>query len=281
MNLKEALTQARKILTDNDIENAALEGEILLRHMFKIDRAQLYAELERSINPSDNKTLMKLVKRRVKGEPSAYITGHKEFYGLDFIVNKHVLIPRPETELLVEIAISLFRNYHYLTVADIGTGCGAIAVSLAINLPTVKIYATDISLKALEVAEQNCLRHGVKDRVTLIQGDMLAPLPESVDLIIANLPYVKEADIPGKGPLSFEPRLALNGGEKGLDKIKILCRQANEKIKNQGSLLMEIGQGQAEDVKSILHKYFPSGLIECEKDLAGIERVVILRLTQR
>ena len=143
----------------------------------------------------------------------------------------------------------------------------------------MKIYATDISSKALEVAEQNCIKHGVKDRITLLQGDLLEPLPESVDLIIANLPYVRESDIPANGPLSFEPQLALNGGEKGLDKIERLCRQAGEKLNSKGSLLLEIGQGQAEDVKAILHKYFPSALIEVEKDLAGIERVVSLRLT--
>jgi release factor glutamine methyltransferase len=190
-----------------------------------------------------------------------------------------VLIPRPETELLVEKAISLCRSQDYSKVADIGTGCGAIAISLAIDLPAVKIYATDISAKALEVAKQNCVNHEVKDRIALLQGDMLSLLPEPVDMIIANLPYVREADIPGEGPLSFEPQMALDGGEKGLDKIEKLCGQASGKLKKSGCLLLEIGQGQAEDVKAILHKYFPSGLIEVEKDLAEIERVVTLRLT--
>ena len=279
MNRKEALAKAREILTDSHIDDAALEGEILLRHVLGISRAQLFTDLDSDVSPSDIKQLLKLIERRVKGEPSAYIIGNKEFYGLDFIVNRHVLIPRPETELLVEQAIRLCRNNHYSKIADIGTGCGAIAVSLAINLPSVKIYATDVSIKALDVAAQNCIKHGVKDRITLLRGDLLEPLPESVDLIIANLPYVREADIPAKGPLSFEPQLALNGGERGLDKIERLCRQAGAKLNSQGSLLMEIGQGQAEDVKTILHKYFPSGLIEVQKDLAGIERVVSLRLT--
>jgi release factor glutamine methyltransferase len=222
---------------------------------------------------------MEYVKRRTKGEPSAYITGSKEFFGLEFKVNRHVLIPRPETELLVEKAISLCRSSEYSTVADIGTGCGAIAVSLAVNVPSLKIYAVDVSAKALEVARQNCVKHDVKDRVTLLRGDLLEPLPEPVDLIIANLPYVRESEMPSKGPLSFEPQVALNGGEKGLDKIKRLCRQAGKKLNKNGSLLLEIGQGQAEEVKTILHKYFPLGLIEVTKDLAGVERVVSLRLT--
>lgn len=196
MNRKEALAGVRKILTDNHVADAALEGEILLRHALKINRAQLFSELDGEVKPSDLDALMRLAERRVKGEPSAYITGSKEFYGLDFIVNRHVLIPRPETELLVEKAIGLCRRYSYSKFADIGTGCGAIAVSLAVNLPKVKIYATDISAKALEVAGQNCVKHAVADKITLLQGDLLEPLLESVDLVIANLPYVRESDMP-------------------------------------------------------------------------------------
>jgi release factor glutamine methyltransferase len=214
VNRKEALARARKLLTDNNIDDAALEGEILLRHVLKIDRARLFTTLDSNVSSSEVDTLKKMVQRRVKGEPSAYITGNKEFYGLDFIVNRQVLIPRPETELLVEQAINLCRNYKYKTIVDIGTGCGTIAVSLAVNIPSVKIYATDISNQAIKVTEQNCLKHGVKDRITLLQGDMLEPLLESIDVIVANLPYVREADIPGQGPLSFEPQLALNGGRQ-------------------------------------------------------------------
>jgi release factor glutamine methyltransferase len=279
VNRKEALARAREILTDRHIDDAALEGEILLRHVLGKSRAQLFTDLDSDVSSSDIKQLLKLVERRVRGEPSAYIIGNKEFYGLDFIVNRHVLIPRPETEMLIEQAIKLCSGNHYYKVADIGTGCGAIAISLAISLPSVKIYATDVSIKALEVAAQNCTKHGVTDRISLLRGDLLEPLPESIDLIIANLPYVREVDIPAKGPLSFEPQVALNGGKRGLDKIERLCRQAGAKLNSQGSLLMEIGQGQAEDVKTILHKYFPSGLIEVQKDLAGIERMVSLRLT--
>lgn len=279
MNRREALNEARKILAENQIENAALEGEILLRHILAINRSQLYIDLDSDIKPADVKHLLKLVEKRTKGKPSAYITGHKEFYGLDFIVNLHVLIPRPETELLVEQAISLCREYRYSTIADIGTGCGAIAISLAVSIPDIKISAIDISNDALKVAKQNCENHGVIDKVTLLRGDLLQTLPESVDIIVANLPYVREKDMPDKGPLSFEPPLALNGGKKGLDKIKELCRQAVNKLNKKGSLLLEIGQRQSGDVMAILSKHFPSGLVEIKNDLAGIERVIILRLT--
>lgn len=279
MNRREALAKERKLLTDNDIENAALEGEILLRHVLDVNRAQLYTDLDTDVSTSDIGKFRKLVQRRIKGEPSAYIIGKKEFYGLDFIVNRHVLIPRSETELLVDQAISLCRKYHYSKVVDIGTGCGAIAISLAVNLPEIEIYATDISPKALKVTEQNCVKHNVKDRVTLLKGDMLKPLPESVDLIIANLPYVIENEIPENGPLSYEPRKALDGGEEGLDKISELCRQSSEKLNKEGSILLEVGQGQAAFVKLMIMDNFPHGSVKVLKDLAGIERVIYFRLT--
>jgi release factor glutamine methyltransferase len=279
VNRKEALAQARKILTENKIEDAALEGEILLRNMLRVSRAQFYADLDSEVSPADIKNLLKLVGRRVKGEPSAYITGHKEFYGLDFTVDWNVLIPRPETELLVEQAISFCQKYHYSKIADIGTGCGSIAISLAINLPEVMIYAIDISTEALIVAKHNCEKHGVKDRITLLCGDMLTPLSESVDLIVANMPYVKECDIPAKGSLSFEPLVALNGGKKGLDKISEICWQSSRKLNKEGSMLLEVGKGQASAVRLMLMDNFPYGSINVLKDLAGIERVVCFRLT--
>ncbi len=279
MNRRQALAQARGTLADNNIDDATLEGEILLRHVLGINRSQLFADLDGNVSPAQAENLEQLLERRLSGEPSAYITGHREFYDLDFKVNRHVLIPRPESELLVEKALSLCRSHAISIIADIGTGCGAIAISLAKNLPATTIYATDISPQALEVAGENCLRHGVTDKVVLLQGDMLGVLPEPVDLIVANLPYVREAELPGSGPLSFEPRLALNGGKDGLDRIKFLCRQAGDKLRNNGSMLLEIGQGQTQAVKAIMHESFPSALIEIDRDLAGIERVISLRLT--
>ncbi|MBN1161483.1 MAG: peptide chain release factor N(5)-glutamine methyltransferase [Dehalococcoidales bacterium] len=281
MNIKQALFRARMLLAGNDIEDASIESEVLLRHVLGIDRARLLASLDADISPEQRQLFMKLIARRSKGEPTAYITGHREFYGLDFRVNRHVLIPRPETELLVDKAISLCRENGYLKIADIGTGCGAIAVSMAVNLPSVTIYATDIYTEAVETARQNGVNHSTEDRMTFLRGDLLEPLPEPVDMIIANLPYVRQRDIPDKGPLSYEPAEALNGGEKGLDKIGGLCSGAGNKLKANGTLILEIGQGQGEAVKGILHKYFPSAEIKIEKDLAGIERMATIRLTQQ
>lgn len=279
MTLKQALSQARGLLAANNIEDTALESELLLRHALKISRVQLYLDLSRELSPKQEETFWRLVKRRLNGEPAAYITGHREFYGFDFYVAPSVLIPRPESELLVEKALNLAHHRNISTIAEIGTGCGAIAISLALNLPEAKIYASDISAPALKVALFNCQKHGVASRICLLQGDMLDPLPEPVDLIVANLPYVRESELPPTGPVSFEPILALNGGPEGMEKIHRLCQQAGSKLRPQGCLLLEIGQGQGKAVTSSLYSLFPSARIEVASDLSGIERVVGLCLT--
>ncbi len=279
MNRRQALEQSRKTLAENRIEDVPLEAEILLRHALGISRVQLYSDLESDLVPRHEEALKEFLERRIRGEPSAYITGHREFYGLDFRVDRNVLIPRPETELLVEKALDLARRHALSAIADIGTGCGAIAVSLAVNLPSATIYATDVSATALEVARDNCMKHNMADRIVFLEGDMLEPLPGPVDMVIANLPYVREADMPAGGGLSFEPTLALNGGGDGLDAIRALCLQAGDKLRRNGFLLLEIGQGQAETVAALLQVTFPSSRIEIESDLAGIRRIATLRLT--
>jgi len=276
VTLKEALAKAREVLIKNKIEDAPLESELLLRHTLRIDRVQLYLELDRGLNPKQEATFWQFVNRRLKGEPTAYITGHREFYGLDFYVDRSVLIPRPETELLVEKALGLAKSRPLATIADIGTGCGAIAIALAKHLPNAKIYATDISADALRVARTNCEKHGVADRVVLLRGDLLEPLSEPVDLLIANLPYVREKDLPQNSP-TYEPRLALSGGKEGLDKIRQLVNQlsrASNKLRPEGCLLLEIGLGQARAVTDLLNKVFPTARVDVATDLAGIERVV-------
>ncbi len=279
MITRQLLSQARALLTAGSIEDASLEAELLLRHTLKIDRVQLYLEPDREVSQEQCKTFWQLIERRLKGEPSAYIIGHREFGGFDFYVDPSVLIPRPESELLVEKAIQLAQSRTLSSMADIGTGCGAIAISLALGLPDVKIYATDISAPALKIARLNCHHHGVLDKIYLLQGDLLDPLPEPVDLIIANLPYVKEAELAQTGLASFEPRLALDGGSDGLEKIKRLCREVSGRLRPHGSLLLEIGQGQGKPVVNYLRDLFPSARIEVAPDLGGIERVVGLHLT--
>ena len=279
MTLKQVLSCARGILAENSIEDAPLECELLLRHALNLSRTQLYLDLDHELRPKQEEAFWHLLKRRLDGEPTAYITGHREFYGLDFYVDHRVLIPRPESELLVETALGLAQNYPLSTIAEVGTGCGAIAISLALSLPEAKIYATDISAAALEVALVNCQKHGVVDKVHLLHGNMLDPLPEAVDLIIANLPYVKQSELARMGSARFEPRLALDGGSDGTERIRQLCRQAGGKLRPSGFLLLEIGQGQKRAVTAFLHTLFPNGKIEVVPDLSGIDRVVNLSLT--
>lgn len=277
MNRRQALSRACVILADAAIEDALLEAEILLRHVLGIDRTQLYSDLDADIAAAQEKDLDALLERRCNGEPAAYITGHREFFGLDFIVNRHVLIPRPESELLVETAIAIAGEGGIKSIADIGTGCGVLAVSLAVNLCGVEILATDISKEALAVAAVNCKKHGVENRVWLLHGNMLEPLEKPADLIIANLPYVRNPDVVAIVP---EPALALDGGYDGTEVILRFCSGLGEKLQKGGTALLEIGEGQAAVVVSRLKSLYPSAEIQVAKDLAGIERMVSLRLTE-
>lgn len=276
MTRRVVLQRARELLSRNSIEDEALEAELLLRHTLNIDRAGLYAEPEGALTSQQKADFWDKVERRVKGIPSAYITGVREFYGLEFYVDDSVLIPRPETELLVEKAIEIARNYSSPVIADIGTGCGAIAISLAVNLPRAFLFATDISQKALDTGRRNCERHKVERRVRLYTGDLLEPLPDPVDIIAANLPYVRTADLPTVNTNGYEPRLALDGGEDGLDVIRRLCAQVNGELKPGGSLLLEIGLGQRAEVVNLLQTLFSSAQISVTPDLNSIDRVVCL-----
>lgn len=276
MTIKQALSRASETLAANHIEDPSLESELLLRHALGISRVQLYLELEHELSPEQSQQFRRLIKRRLNHEPTAYITGHREFYGLDFLVSPDVLIPRPETELLVGKAIRLAQNQTVSTIAEVGTGSGAIAISLALSLPRVKIYATDISHAALTVAQNNCQKHCVTSRVHLLAGDLLEPLPEPVDLIIANLPYVSESALPQLNIVNFEPALALNGGSDGLEKIRRLCARVSSKLNPGGCLLLEIGQGQSKAVTALCRSLFLLAEVAVSPDLSGIDRVVSL-----
>lgn len=277
MRLKESFCHTRQVLMANNIDNAPIEGELLLRQTLKINRVQFYQDLEQQITPEQQDILQELLERRLKGEPSAYIRGCREFYGLDFYVNNDVLIPRPETEHLVDETLSLAQKHRMPLIADVGTGCGIIAISLALNLPRAKIYATDVSAPALKVARFNCYKHGVVDRIKQLNGDLLEPLPEPVDFIVSNLPYVKQSEL---GSPSFEPLLALDGGIDGLEIIRRLCHQVNGKLLPGGCLLLEIGQGQSEAVTTLLNSLFPAAKIDVKPDLSGIDRVISMVLPQ-
>lgn len=278
MTIRQLLGDASKSLARGHIEDAALEAEVLLRHVLGVSRVYLYSSHNQELSPEKESSFWQLVERRLSGEPSAYITHHREFYGLDFYVDNRVLIPRPETETLVERAIGYARNHSVHTVVDAGTGCGAIAISLAVSLPEAKIYATDISASALEVARLNCQRHRVGDRVSLLHGNMLDPLTGTLDLIVANLPYIATSDLGQVNTVNFEPSLALDGGMSGLEKIYELCREAGSRLSPGGYMILEIGQGQSDSVVNLMLDLFPLAKVEVVPDLRGINRVVSLSL---
>jgi len=279
--LSAALGRATSILEDAEKPEARLEAEVLLMHLLGLSRAQLYSRWTDPLNAAHESTLEELVARRQSGEPLAYITGHREFFGLDLVVDRRVLIPRPETELLVESALSWLnaRPDAPKLIADVGTGSGAIAVSLAFHCPDVVVYATDIAAEALDVARCNAIRHRVEDRVIPLQGDLLAPLPGPVDLLIANLPYVKEADLPrwcgaAQVELGWEPEVSLSGGPDGLDLVRRFLAQAPGYLRPGGALFMELGWDQARQVCELARSSFPEAQVSRHKDLAGLDRMV-------
>jgi release factor glutamine methyltransferase len=279
MILSKVLRSTSHTLSSAGIDDALIEAELLLRHVLGISKARLYTETERSVTSAEISNLQHLVQRRLLREPTAYILRRCEFYGIEFYIDGRALIPRPETELLVGKTIEAAYKCSPLgnsTIADIGTGSGAIAISLALALPQAKIYATDISAPALQVAETNCQRHQVDGRVELLQGNLLQPLPKPVDIIVANLPYIKNSELEMLSPeiVDFEPQIALAGGEDGLDRIRQMLTQIPEKLNWGGTLLLEIGQGQGKAVTSLINNHFPKASIELIPDLSGIDRVV-------
>ena len=274
MTLEQVLRQAREELTRQKIDDAALEAEVLLRHATGLSRSQLYIEFGREVSGDEERRFQGFVARRAGGEPAAYITGQREFYGLDFCVDRRVLIPRPESELLVDQAIELGRK-GARSFADIGTGSGCIAISIAIGLPQAIVYATDLSRDALDVALVNCRKHGVAERITLLQGDLAGPLPGPFDVIVANLPYVRQSQLASVNTHGYEPSLALDGGEDGLDRVRSLTDQVASKLNPGGCLLLEIGEGQEQAAADVVKMHFPAARIRVLPDLGGIPRVVL------
>ncbi len=278
MTLAEARRYARQRLSAAGIDEAALEADLLLAACLEVDRAFLPAHGDAVLTPAQERRLHDWIERRFRREPLAYITGRRWFYGLEFIVTPAVLIPRPETELLVEQALAWLQTRQMTAaVVDVGTGSGAVAVALACHTPpTVRIEAGDISAAALAVARRNARRHGVADRITWFWGDLLEPLTTTVDLILANLPYVAlgERDRLMPEVRDFEPPEALFAGADGLNLIGRLLAQAPSRLKPGGALFLEIGYGQGEAVLALARAAFPHARLTLHPDLAGIERVV-------
>jgi release factor glutamine methyltransferase len=258
---------------ERGIEGGRLDAELLLADLLELDRVGLYLQFDRPLTMDELTRYRERVGRRARREPLQYILGRAEFWSLPFRVTPAVLVPRPETEVLVEEA--LLRAEGCARILDVGTGSGAIAVALAHELPGVTVTAIDISPEALAVAAENARTNGVADRVHLEPGDLQRLPPGDYDLVVSNPPYIALTDLPELMPevRDFEPQLALAGGADGLDSYRSLARQAPQLLTAGGWLLLEIGVGQADAVRDLL---LGAGLVEvfCRDDYAHLPRVV-------
>lgn len=261
------------------VESPRLTIELLLAHLLKKKRLELYLEFERELEEGMLEKLREMVRRRAAGEPIQYITGTAFFCGLEFAVDRRVLIPRPETELLVETTLARLTTHHSpLTIIDVGTGSGCIAVALAKKLPAAEITAVDASAEALEIATANAKRHGVEKNIRFILGDLLNALPDSlrVDAIVSNPPYIANGELAKlpKEVRDFEPRQALAAGEDGLDVYRRLVADAKRFLSAAGVVALELGAGQRAVVEQLfIERGFK--VAEVVKDLQGHERVIV------
>ena len=279
MNLKETLNATGETLIKTGSPDAKLEAEVLIRHVLGIDRATFFRDLEEPVTDSDRQHLDDLVVRRLRREPLNYITGFREFYGLSFEVSDSVLIPRQETELLVETVISLARSRpkHEIKICDVGTGSGAIAISLAVNLPFAEITAIDISQSALDIADANRRTHGVYNRVALRRGNLLEPVDFKPEIIVSNPPYIPMGDLSLLQPeIQYEPRVALDGGTDGLELIRGLLSQSMDKVSSTGAILFEIDSSQENSARILAREYFPNSHISVLDDLSGSSRAILI-----
>ncbi len=286
ITVREALRRASSFLRQHsNIDEPRLTAEILLRHTLGMTRARFFASLQDPLEDHAWETFMEAVNRRVNGEPIQYITGEQDFDGLSMSVNKAVLIPRPETELLVEHVSRLIDDMEHPdspTLVDIGTGSGAIAISLAVRHPRLHVMAVDISEEALRMARQNAARHGVEQRITFLRGDLLQPLidkKQAVDIVVSNPPYIPTREIEklDSHVKDAEPVLALDGGEDGLDCYRTIAVHLRQTLRPSGLVAFEVGIGQAWEVRRILLNQANMEQVEIFEDFAGIERMVIAR----
>ncbi len=271
--LLEVLQWTSDYFQKQGIESPRLDAELLLCEILSLDRVGLYLNFDRPLLPAEREHYRGLVSRRAAREPLQYILGRAEFWSLPFNVNPAVLIPRPETEVLVEEGVK--RAGRDSQVLDLGTGSGAVAVAMAYELPEIRVTAMDVSTEALCVAGENAKINGVESRIDFLNGSFVDPFPGCYDLVLANPPYVSGEEYETCMPevKNFEPSLALLGGEDGLDSVRMIVGNAPGALKNGGWLLLEVGMTQAETVRMLLEE---QGFTETFKrlDYSGIFRVV-------
>jgi len=283
--ISEAIAEGARRLAEARIDEARRTAGVLLGHLLGVDRAYLITRSDEQIDDPTYQTYLALIERRAAGEPLQYITGHQEFYGLDFLVTLDVLIPRPETEFLVERVITLAREFreHSPLIVDVGTGSGCVAVAVAANVPRARLIATDVSYAAVDIARRNASQNGVEDRIQFLTGDLLTPLAErglegAVDILASNPPYVDEGkpELIQREVREWEPREALFGGADGLDFYRRLLENGVSYVKPGGHLIFEIGYSQLDSIKGLIEESRWK-LVDVTRDLQGIPRTLTLQ----
>jgi release factor glutamine methyltransferase len=279
-NIRTILQQAARDLKFSGSPSPRLDAELLLMHFLMIDRLQLCTDPERELAEEEAAAFVQRIERRSLGEPVAYIIGEKEFWSLRFEVGREVLIPRPETECLIEELLRFYRPPgEGLRIFDVGTGSGAIGVVLARELPAARVVATDISTGALSVARRNALVHGVADRMDFFQGDLLAAVSGNFDIICSNPPYIPDVQygLLPVGIRDFEPPEALIAGPHGMDFHRRIIREGVHRLKAGGRIFLEIGEGQRDRVEDLFREVGGYRDIDCRKDYGGTDRVASAR----
>jgi release factor glutamine methyltransferase len=282
LSIRGALLWGEQVLCHAGLENHRLDAEVLLRHVLNMEKEQLYVNGDAPISAGQEAMFRDVLLQRSRREPVAYITGHKEFWSLDFFVTPAVLVPRPETELLVEVAlqyVTQLASGSPLKVLDVGAGCGAISVCLAKEQAAMEIVAVDISALALDVARVNAGRHGVVDRIRFLAGDLFAPvepLPETFDLIVSNPPYIRTGELSMLAPeiREWEPTIALDGGPDGLDTYRRMIEEGHSYLTTGGSIVLEIGADMASAVADLFSRSGCYGPASVYQDYAGKDRVI-------
>lgn len=270
-----ALRAATDQIRAGGVDSPRLTAEVLLAHVLGLGRAQLLARLEQPLAGPDAASYWALVARAAADTPLAYLTGRREFFGLEFDVDESVLVPRPETELLVEVALEGLATGP-AHVIDVGTGSGNIGVTLAVKRQAIRVTAIDRSAVALAIARRNAERHGVDQRMRFFEQDLLDPSPPPADLICANLPYIPSADVATLAVSRHEPKLALDGGPDGLDLIRRLIAQSGTVLTPVGRLVLEIEARQGPAVSALCRDAFPRAAVRVLRDFANLDRVVVL-----
>ena len=281
MNIKTLLNKTTKFFKEKNIPNPRLDAEVLLADLLDMERIKLYVNFDYPLTKDELTEYRERVVRRAKREAVSYITGHKEFMSLDFEVEKGVLIPRPETELLVENILDYFEEEEIEApnIVEVGPGSGAIMISLGHYLPKAKILGIDISQKAVKLTRKNIKKHELEDRLKVNKGDLLQPLlkrdTQNVDLVVSNPPYISDEDMENLQPeVKKEPKLALAGGKDGLEVYKKLIPQAGSVLKKGGLLALEIGYDQGDRLKKFINESGEYKDVEIKEDYNGKDRMI-------